>query len=116
MIGYEGNGSTEAPLVELFDGSTWSVASLPSSVASLPSSVASLPSSFSGLDGPFTSVVAFATNNVLAVGWYCGPSTCGTVHTLVTHCNGSTWSRVPSPDPSNYSELFGIAAMSPTSI
>lgn len=100
-VGYELNGSLFTPLVERFDGSKWSVSSLPASLTSL--------------NGLFNSVDALATNNVWAAGEYSDPST-GYIRTLVAHWNGSSWSRVPSPNPSTDSELFGIAAMSPTSI
>jgi hypothetical protein len=76
----------------------------------------SLPPSLASLDGVFNSVIALATNNVWAVGDYCVSSTCGTTHTLVAHWNGSTWSQVPSPNPSINSELFGIAAIAPVNI
>jgi hypothetical protein len=79
-------------------------------------SAMSLPPSLASLDGVFNSVIALATNNVWAVGDYCVSSTCGTTHTLVAHWNGSTWSQVPSPNPSINSELFGIAAISPVNI
>ncbi len=101
-VGSEGNGSTQAPLVEHFDGSTWSAMSLPVSLTSL--------------DGAFRSVVALATNNVWAVGYDIDPSSGAYTHTLVAHWNGATWSQVPSPNPGTDSALFGIAAVSSFSI
>ncbi len=98
---YEPSGSTSAPLVEHFDGSTWSVASLPTSLTSL--------------DGHFNSVGALATNNAWAVGDYYDLPT-NRNHTLVAHWNGSTWSPVPSPDGSTFDRFYGIAATSATSI
>lgn len=66
------------------------------------------------------SVVAIASNNVWAAGYYA----VGNVeHTLVLHWDGNTWSIVPSPDgpptaerPSGDGWLHGIAAAGPNDI
>src|SRR5207253_7101542 len=54
---------------------------------------------------------AVSATDVWAVGFY-GPFS-GPTHTLVEHWDGTSWSVVPSPDPSaSGSILYGITAVS----
>ncbi len=72
---------------------------------------------FSGL----TSVSAGAANDIWAVGnasrtVFCPTDYCPTYfRTLILHYNGSSWSVVPSPSPTQTSDrLFGVATVSST--
>ena len=60
------------------------------------------------------SVVAISANDVWAVGWTGGKS--GPV-TLTLHWDGSTWSVVPSPNPSGtYNYLWGVTAVATNNV
>jgi len=84
-------------LIEHFDGTTWSIVPSPNA-----------GSSTNLLYG----VSADATNDAWAVGYFVPGS--GSTQTLIEHWNGTSWSIVPSPNPSpalNY--LYGVVATSP---
>jgi hypothetical protein len=86
-------------LIEHFDGTAWSVVASPS------------PSS----QGDFlTGVVALASNNAWAVGWF-DDQAAGTLAPLVLHWNGTTWSTVTAGIPAG-DILQSITAISPTDI
>jgi len=95
---YCGSGNTQPTLTEHWDGSQWTQVASPN------------PSSYSALYG----VVAFATDNVWAVGQDYGtplPST------LIEHWNGNGWSIVGSPNPPGRTAyLAAVAGSSPTDI
>ncbi len=63
----------------------------------------------------FRDVVALATNDVWAVGWYTAQAT---LKTLTEHWNGTAWSVVSSPNAGRRVEtrLIGIGARSPGDI
>jgi hypothetical protein len=44
--------------------------------------------------------------------WAVGCSACGTGRTLILRWNGTTWTRVPSPDPGTSCAFLGVAAVS----
>jgi membrane peptidoglycan carboxypeptidase len=64
-------------------------------------------------------VTTESTTDAWAVGYDVNPTTGATV-TLIVHWNGTSWSRVASPNPggrtssSNYNKLFGVSALSST--
>jgi hypothetical protein len=81
------------PVIEHFDGKSWSVVSTPSFTSD----------SISGL-------AAVASNDVWAVGILFG--TGGSESTLIEHWNGTSWSVVTSPTPPNGGFLNAVTAVS----
>jgi hypothetical protein len=82
-----------APLIEHWDGTTWTDAPQP------------LPS------GDLFGVAAIATNDVWAVGYE------SIDVALIEHWDGSSWSVVPSPQPgASQNQLTAVAAVSSTDI
>src|SRR6185437_11931477 len=73
---------TDSPLIEHWNGSSWSVAQLPSLGG---------PSELSG-------VRVVSARNVWAVGYAFDPAT-NIEQTLILHWDGSSWARVASPNP-----------------
>lgn len=64
-------------------------------------------------------VSAVSATDTWAVGWARGLTRFAPISTVTLHWNGTTWSRVRSPDPGNSggegtSELFGVSALSRT--
>ena len=92
-----GNGKRYLTLVETSNGSSWSVASSQN------------PSRDDVLDG----VSCTGAMSCIAVGdaWNTGKASYAT---LVESWNGTSWSVVPSPDPSTSSELSGVSCTSPS--
>jgi hypothetical protein len=76
-----GYQSENVPLVEHFDGKTWTLVSIP------------LPKPNDG--GAISEIRAVAPSDIWAVGWYL-PKTSG-YEPLAEHWNGSTWSAVATP-------------------
>ncbi len=95
-----GNGtpaeSTE-PLIERWNGSTWSEQTFADPLDG----------------GEFTAVAATSADDAWAVG-YTGSFGEGSGQaTLIYHWDGSTWTRVPSPDPDgSFNYLYGVTAIS----
>lgn len=98
-VGYYFSGlSTEATLIEHWDGSTWSVVSSPN-----------VPN----VSDELTSVAASSASDIWAVGM--SGTEGGTAQTLIEHWNGSAWSIVSSADANQYeNELNGVTAVSST--
>lgn len=93
------NSSLNQTLTEHWDGNSWSVVSSPN---------------VSGADNGLVSVSAIATNDVWAVGATSNPQG-NPVMTLIEHWNGTSWSIINSPQPSNYENLLvGVTAISPS--
>jgi len=92
-----------ATLAEHWDGTQWSVVPTPA----IPFYEVQL-----------NSVSAVSGNDVWASGFAdnvsCQQEICG--RTLVEHWDGSSWTRVPSPNPELADYLYGIAALSPSDI
>jgi hypothetical protein len=66
-----------------------------------------------GLSGVYT----VSASSAWAVGSYCTTSSCGVEDTLILHWNGSTWSKVKSPNPSSVvNVLTGVSGTSNTDI
>ena len=85
------------PLIEQWDGSTWSVQQFQQ------------PSG----GGVFQAVAATSLYDAWAVGWTGGTNESAGQATLIEHWNGSSWTIVPSPDPGSSSYLSGVTAISP---
>jgi hypothetical protein len=86
------------PLIERWNGSTWKVVAAPT---------------FSGLTNILYGVAATSASNAWAVGSYDNSSSDS--QSLILHWNGTTWKKVPSPDPSTqFTVLYGVTAMSAT--
>ncbi len=90
-----------ATLVEHWNGRTWSIVATPNPTGAWYSSL-------SGVD-------AVSANNVWAVGTFIGET--GGERTLIEHWNGTSWHRVPSPNPSaTNNTLTGVSAISATDV
>ena len=61
-------------------------------------------------------VSAVTSNNVWAVGAYETNHATAASATLAEHWNGTSWSTVATPNPSTYSYLFAVSAVSSTSV
>ena len=101
-VGLAGPGpgvpSPTTPLIEHWNGKTWTMQGFQASPAG----------------GEFTAVAATSASNAWTVGWT-GPASEGTgQRTLIEHWNGKTWRRVPSPVPpgSTASFLKGVTVIS----
>jgi len=78
-------------------------------------SVVSTPKLNTNDNASFNGIVAFASNNVYAVGYQ--PATNGAVLTLVEHWDGSSWTVVPTPNGNiTGNVLLSVSASSPTDI
>ena len=89
--GYTFDGTNTQTLVEAWNGTSWSVVTLPAV----------------GVGSQLYSIVALSTKSTWIVGDdYDGQ---GNTSTLIEHWNGKTWSVVSSPNPSNISMLYGLA-------
>jgi hypothetical protein len=62
------------------------------------------------------SVSAVSSTNVWAVGAYETNSSSGTTATLAEHWNGASWSKVTTQNPSTYSYLFAVTALSSSNV
>ena len=88
-----GSNIRNLPLIEHWDGTSWTVASSPK-----------VHGSSAFLQG----IAATSANDVWAVGF-------ADASTLVEHWDGASWSIVPSPDPfARTNFLHSVAAVSPT--
>ncbi len=99
-VGYYSNGTAYQTLAEHWNGTIWAQEPTPS-----PSS-----SGNNFLRG----VAATSASNAWTVGYY---GTDPVDQTLIEHWNGTTWKRVPSPNPggsARLSILYGVAATSAT--
>jgi hypothetical protein len=90
---YTNAGEFAQTLVEHWNGTSWSV---------IPSA------NVAGAFNELYSVVALGPNNVWAVGYW-GHSSFG-FSTLIQHWDGSSWSIVPSPNPSGDNFLSSVSA------
>ena len=92
-VGSNGSGD---PLVEFFNGSSWSVQTVPAQA------------------GGFSAVTAISANDVWAVGSTATGTSTGS--DFIENFNGTNWSVVAAPGFSGESELTGISATSSTDI
>ena len=80
--GYQTTRSgTQVTLIEHYDGTTWAIVASPNPV---------------GIASYNSSLVALASNNVWAAGYYVNNS--GVYRTMVEHWDGATWTIVASPN------------------
>jgi hypothetical protein len=105
-VGNQFNASyNEFTLAEHWDGTNWTAFPAPS-----PGSTQCAPEWQNTLNG----VAEVSTSDVWAVGFICGANEDGV--TLVEHWDGTEWSLVSSPNPSSYSYLYAVAAVSANNI
>ena len=95
-VGYALAGGVYSPVIERWDGTSWTLASSPS------------PN-----DASLYSVAATSASDAWAVGRYVDPS--HKASTLILHWNGSAWSQVPSPNPPNGVALYSLVGVAATS-
>lgn len=89
------------PMALHWDGTKWNVVPTPKLIAV----------DNAALNG----VLAFASNNVYAVGYH--PASNGAVKTLIEHWDGTAWKVVPSPNTTSTGNfLWALSATSPTDI
>ena len=102
-VGTSKPGVTTLPFAVHWNGSAWTQAATPA-----PGTQANA----------FNGVAGTSAHDVWAVGYAQDlPSSNPVKHSLIEHWNGSTWSRVPSPDfatGNQTTELTAVAAVSPT--
>ncbi len=92
-VGNGNAGHTSFAIIEHWDGSSWQIANYAA-----------------GANASLNGVAEVAANDVWAVG------VDGLDHTLALHWDGSAWSRIPSPSPTNYDGLTRLAALSASDI
>ena len=91
-----GAAEGEGTLVEHWNGTKWSKVASPSQ----------------GVAAHLLGVSAISASNVWAVGWY-APASGAQFKTLIEHWNGTSWSVVPSPNPSiSVNILYDVSAVS----
>ncbi len=103
-------GYNEFTLAEHWDGANWTAFATPS-----PGNTQCAPEWQNTLNG----VAEVSSDNVWAVGFYCGPREAGGGNeqlTLIEQWNGSEWNVVPSPNPSTTAFLYGVAAVSASDV
>ncbi|HTK16866.1 MAG TPA: fibronectin type III domain-containing protein [Acidimicrobiia bacterium] len=92
------SGSVDQTLVELWDGTAWSVALSPNVGTS---------------SNDLTDVSCTSTTFCVAVGWRDDPDT--GFHTLIETWDGAHWSVTTSPDADpSYNQLLGVSCATPT--
>jgi hypothetical protein len=97
-VGFTQTGSDWVSLIMHWDGHTWTIVPSPSGDASL------------------SAVSAASANDIWAVGTInASPTGCGPQHctTVAMHWNGSTWTVIPTPNPSStyLNALLGVAVI-----
>lgn len=85
-----------ATLAEHWDGTQWSIVDTPS---------------ISAQTAQLNSIAAVGSNDVWAAG-YARQSSCICEETVIEHWDGTSWTRVSSPNPGVANILYGIAAVS----
>lgn len=93
--------NVDRTLAEHWNGTSWSV----------------VPTVNTGsLRNDLFSVSAVSSTNVWAVGAYDTNSSTQTSATIAEHWNGTKWSKVTTVNPSTYSYLFAVTALSSTNV
>jgi hypothetical protein len=100
-VGFQNVNNHDRTLAEHWNGTSWSLAA-----------TINVGSSHNDLFG----VSGIATNNVWAVGAYETNTTSHATATMAQHWNGTSWSKVATVNPSSYSYLFAVAAVSSNSV
>ena len=98
-VGNAYNGVQDQTLIEMWDGTTWSIIPSPDTSSTM----------FNGLTG----VSCTSSTSCVAVGYF---STGSTLSTLIETWDGTSWSITPSPDtsPTEINLLSGVSCTSPT--
>jgi Protein kinase domain len=91
-------GSGYGSLILHWDGATWTRVPSPASVGA------------NGLTGDLWDVAALSATSVWAVGEI--PGSNSTSQTLILHWNGTTWTRVQSPNPGTSLNFYWVAVAS----
>jgi hypothetical protein len=97
ISGGPGDTGNAVPLIEQWNGKTWTQQSF-----SLPASSAQ-----------FTGVAATSASNAWAVGWTGAQAP---QDALIEHWNGKKWQRIPANSPHGYGYLQGVAASGPDNV
>ncbi|MDX6309204.1 MAG: hypothetical protein QOI06_2250 [Nocardioidaceae bacterium] len=99
-VGNTYDGITGGTIVEHWDGSTWT----------------KVPSWNAGTTTRLQGVSAISATDAWAVGSYDTNNQSEIIYgTLIEHWDGTTWTKVPSPDPAAHGNiLYGVSATSPT--
>jgi hypothetical protein len=102
-VGSRGDGFTgQFTLTMRWDGTQWSI---------VPS-----PSPGAGMVNELNDLVAFAPDNLWAIGYYNNPATTGS-DTFVIRWDGAAWTQVPSPNVGNVeNQLLGADGIAPNDI
>jgi hypothetical protein len=88
------------PLIEHWDGTSWSV----------------VTSQLQGTSDLLNGIVAISASNIWAVGDYrSSTDPQGPYFTLIEHWNGTSWKVVKSPSPGSIASVLGAAAQVPSS-
>ncbi len=132
-VGYSGDSNADQPLVVRYEPcqttatptpGTPSPTPTPTQTAASPTpvptecvpqwTVVDSPNGGAG-DNELRAVTAISSSDIWAVGYY-GTNQAG-FQSLTEHWDGSTWSVVPSPNPSSYLNwLLGVTAISPNDV
>lgn len=92
-VGFEFNGSQTQNLIEYWNGTVWSLVTVPQP----------------GVGGQLSGVVALSANSAWVVGNYTNGQ--GDEYTLTEYWNGTTWNVISSPNPSTYSSLSSLVSV-----
>jgi hypothetical protein len=105
------NYTSQFNLAEHWDGTSWTAIPTPN-----PGDNSSECGGFYQND--LIGVAEISANDVWAVGQYCtvGPNDDVSYLTLTEHWNGTAWTVIPSPNPSQISYLEGVAALATNNV
>jgi uncharacterized protein (TIGR03118 family) len=103
-VGAQADSDRDAnvPAAEHWDGTSWSLVSVPNPNPTEPTGVSSV----------LTGVAAVAANDIWAVGINNVSSVGFAAQTLTEHWDGTSWSIITSPNPGTVNKLFGVTALS----
>ena len=135
-VGYYTTSNNQYPLIEHWNGKSWSIVSSPAPSSTSLRVISAISAtdiwavgsgliehwngkSWSivpnpGSNGGFSAIAAISSNSVWAVGVRPGPQ--GGALTLIEHWNGKNWSVVKSPSPGLINILSGITAISANNV
>ena len=104
-VGYYQNptitdGGDNHALIEHWDGTSWSITSLPNT---------------ENTTSQLTDIVSTSANNIWAVG-YITDNTTNLTQALLEHWDGTQWSTIPGPHLGTSSEFSSAVVLSPTTI
>jgi len=99
--GFQDPGSATQTLVEVWNGTVWSI----------------VPSPDEGTNDPnvLDAVSCSSPKSCVAVGYWCSVDGCLENQSLVEVWNGTVWSIVPSPDPGSRNQLSSVSCTSASS-